>query len=290
MDKSSVTTSALHVSNIFDVSNKVAIVTGGGTGIGSMIARTLASNGAKVYIISRRLETLKDCIKSFEKDNMNHIGRLIALKGDVSGKVGVEEIKKKMEEIEPCLDLLINNAGITHKHPLREPKTIESISKAMWAVEEDEAESIYKTNVLGPYYLSAALLPLLGKSKSNPQIINISSVSSFMRSGSNTGLIYPMSKVALNHLTKILATELSGTNVRCNAICPGLFKSQMGDMLESQPELYSRILKDIPAGRSGAEEEMAGAILFLTSRHQSFVNGAIIPVDGSILGVKPGTY
>ncbi|KAG0142918.1 hypothetical protein CROQUDRAFT_81644 [Cronartium quercuum f. sp. fusiforme G11] len=287
--RSSSPSNSLHVSNVFKVSGMVAVVTGGGTGIGAMISRTLASNGANVYIISRRIEVLEDCVKAFEKDGTQE-GKLIALAGDLSSKAGIEELKLKLERLEPHLDLLVNCAGIIHSCPLTEPKTVENISKAMWSVEEREAEEIYKTNVLGPYFASAAFLPLLGRSKSNPQIINISSVSSFMRTGSNSGLIYPLSKAALNHLTKILATELRDTNVRCNAIAPGMFRSQIIEALESQPALFTRILKGIPAGRAGTEQEMAAVILFLTSSNQSYVNGTIIPLEGGIMSVAPGTY
>lgn len=100
---------SLRVENVFNVSGMVAIVTGGGTGIGSMIARTLASNGAKVYIISRRIEVLENCVKDFDKDQeqTSQGGKLIALVGDLGTKSGIEKLKLKMEELEPSLDLLV---------------------------------------------------------------------------------------------------------------------------------------------------------------------------------------
>lgn len=99
---------SLHVSNVFSLAGKVALVTGGGTGIGFMIARALASNGAKVYIIGRRLEVLEKAVATFEEENLQP-GSLIAISGDVGSKAGVEELKTKMEQAESSLDILASH-------------------------------------------------------------------------------------------------------------------------------------------------------------------------------------
>ncbi|KAG0142116.1 hypothetical protein CROQUDRAFT_662990 [Cronartium quercuum f. sp. fusiforme G11] len=280
--------STLHASKLFTANGKVVLVTGGGTGIGAMIARTLASNGAKVYIVGRRLDVLEKCVEEFKAENPNASGSLVILKGDVGSKAGIASLKKDFECLESVLDILVNNAGKSGTNASFGSGDISSRADVMWSVSESDALAVYQTNVLGPYFLSAAFLPLLGCSSRHPQIINIGSVASFSRCAPK-GVIYPLSKSSVIHLTKIMATELNSTVVRCNCIAPGLFPSEIlptGD----QAFLLDHMLSITPAGRLGTEAEMAATIMYLCADHNNFLNGAIIPIDGGVLTAIPSTY
>lgn len=282
----------LKASSLFSVDGLIAVVTGGGTGIGLMAAKALAVNGAKVYIVGRREETLK---KTAEEHGG---GRLIPLAGDVTSKDSIQQLVAKIKEKEGCLDLLVNNAGISGpKHEIHEDKSnAEHVSQCLWEGQKfEEWGELYATNVSSIYFTSVAFLPLLQegtkrKKGYSSSILNISSISGLIKVSQNH-LGYNSSKAAAIHLTKLMATEFADTKVRVNTIAPGLFPSEM-TAEESDEKNVSELDRkmDVPAGRPGDIKDMAGPVLLLSSKAGLYMNGVVIPVDGGYLLKEPSTY
>ncbi|KAI8852406.1 putative NADPH-dependent beta-ketoacyl reductase [Chytridium lagenaria] len=245
----------LKLDSLFSVKNKVAVVTGGGSGIGKMIAAALIQNGAKVYIASRKLKNVQDAA-----DELNKMGpgMCIALQADLTTKAEADALATKIMEKEPKIHILVNNSGMSWGGHLTDYN------------EKDGWDRLFALNVKSLFFLTTALLPALQKDATNidpGRVVNISSVA-------GTSAIAEMdlaalewepdnaSKAAVNHLTRLLANTLAGKRVTVNAIAPG-------SLLASQP-----------TGRIGTTEDMAGLALFLCSRAASHITGAVIPIDG----------
>ncbi|GAB7356849.1 hypothetical protein MBLNU459_g7722t1 [Dothideomycetes sp. NU459] len=280
--------SEFELSNVFNVKGKVALVTGAGTGIGLMCAQALAVNGAKVYIVGRTKEKL-DTVKEVHGKDIK--GELIPLVGDVTDKKSVDALYKEIESKEGYLDILVNNAGIDAGKTTPDGKDAEEMKKNLYetATMEDWT-SMYQTNVVGPFFMSTAFLPLLQKATDRQHghsgcIINISSISGLVRI-SQGHFAYNASKGAAVHLNKLLSSEIqsSGLKIRVNAIAPGVFPSEMTTQ-ESDDKQKSQMDKehkgDLPSGRPGKDKDMAAAVLFCAGC--DYLNGQNIPVDGGYL-------
>ncbi|KAH9821099.1 hypothetical protein DFH28DRAFT_1079205 [Melampsora americana] len=286
----------LHCSNLFNLDGRIAVVTGGSSGLGSMIARTLVSNGARVYLVGRHVESLQRVCKEFEamdKGRCSSEAKIIPIPADLSTKDGVEKMKKEVEKREKSIDLLINAAKMQGQsiHPSG-GNSLQSISQALLQQGQREAEDILRTNVIGTYFVIATLLPLLGNSSHNPQIINLAGVSGLSRETSQ-GLIEPASQSAVIHMSKTLSTLLARTNVRCNVIAPGIFPGGEKNQNEKDPKSMSymkEMMTKVPVGRPGGEKDMSTLILCLCSDFQSYVSGAVIPIDGGLLTQVPCCY
>ncbi|KAI9821021.1 MAG: hypothetical protein M1827_003754 [Pycnora praestabilis] len=283
--------SDFQLSNLFDVKGKVALVTGGGSGIGLMCAQALAVNGAKVYIVGRTEEKLENVVKAHGK---GIAGEIIPLVGDVADKEDIKRLVKEIESKEKCLCILINNAGIagaTQSPPLGE--SAEKFREALFDNETATFEdwtSIYRTNVGQIYFTTTAFLPLLQKATEHQYgysgcVINITSISGITKKSQNH-FAYNASKGAANHLTKMLASEVSngGLKIRINSIAPGVFPSEMTAQ-ESKDNQKSELPKDkkadLPSQRPGNDRDMANAILFAATNQ--YLNGEVIAVDGGYL-------
>ncbi|KAH8717031.1 short chain dehydrogenase/reductase [Phaeosphaeriaceae sp. PMI808] len=262
----------LQLSEAFNVKDKVALVTGGGSGIGLMITQTLAVNGAKVYIVGRTEEKLT---KVVEVHGRGISCQIIPIVGDVSTKDGVQKLVKEIESQEKCLCILVNNAGTAPG------KTDTSVEKKVWL-------DVYQTNVVGPFLMSTAFLPLLQKSTDTHKgysgtIVNISSISGHIRISQNH-FSYNASKGATIHLNKMLASEIAknGIKVRVNSIAPGVFPSEMttGDSRDDnqKSEMPKEAKGGLPAQRPGNDRDIAAAILFVVSCQ--YLNGQTVTVDG----------
>lgn len=276
--------------NLLSVKGKIALVTGGGSGIGLMAAKGLAANGAKVYIVGRR----KELLEKVSKENKD-IGSLNPIEGDVSSKESLANVANSIKE--GYLDILVNNAGIEGPVTLLGEKvgelTADEVSKAHLNSESFESWSkLYQINTSAVFFATMSFLPLLGKSKS-ANIINITSISGRVK-WSQDHYAYNSSKAAANALTSMLAHELnfrSHLNIRVNAIGPGLFSSEMtADMIKKAKEDTSEPPPGTgnPAGRLGTDEEMASAILFLATNN--FVTGQILYLDGGFVTAVPGGH
>ncbi|KAF2759971.1 NAD(P)-binding protein [Pseudovirgaria hyperparasitica] len=273
---------------IFAVKDKVALVTGGGTGIGLMAVQALAVNGAKVYITSRSDEKLDRVRDTY---GQNIAGQIIPITADITSKADIKRLVQEISSKESRLDILINNAGISSKTHQTEAESAEEMSKNLFDPEdatfEDWVET-YRTNVPQLYFMTTALLPLLqAASEATPSwsatVINISSISGQVKTPQHH-FAYNASKAAAIHLTRMLASEVAanGLKIRINDIAPGVFPSEMtaGDSGANQK---SHIPKEkfegkVPANRPGNDRDMAAAVLFAATNQ--YYNGQTLTVDG----------
>jgi len=276
----------LELSQVFDVKDKVALVTGGGSGIGLMITQTLAVNGAKVYIVGRTEEKLEKVVEAHGK---GIAGQIIPVVGDISHKEGVAKLVKEIEAKEKCLCILVNNAGIAAgKTSTHAEQGTEFKKNQFEPTSEKEWLDTYQTNVVGPFLMSTAFLPLLEKATERHKgysgtIVNISSISGHIRI-SQDHFSYNASKGALIHLNKMLAAEIAknGIKVRINSIAPGVFPSEMttGESRDDnqKSEMPREKKEGLPSQRPGNDRDMAAAILFVVGCQ--YLNGQTVTVDG----------
>jgi NAD(P)-dependent dehydrogenase (short-subunit alcohol dehydrogenase family) len=252
---------------LFDIAGKRAVVTGGGSGIGTMIARGLVEAGAKVIIASRKEESLREVTEELSK-----LGDCSYLVADLSTEEGCRALGAAVAEQWDSLDILVNNAGANWGAPLAEQD-----SKS-WA-------RVLDVNVEGVFHTTKFLLPLLqaaGTVDEPARIINIGSVDGIQVPGFET-YAYSASKAAVHQLTRHLAKHLAPT-ITVNAIAPGPFESRM--MKATLEAAGDGMVKLMPLRRIGRPDDMAGATIFLASRAGSFLTGTVIPVDGGIATTK----
>lgn len=278
------------LNSLFDVKDKVALVTGGGSGIGLMAVQALAVNGAKVYVVGRTEEKLETVASTYGK---GIAGQIIPLPGDVSDKNDIKRLVKEVESREKCLCILINNAGINTSSQKPEGETAEEFWKNLFDPDNANFEdwaTTYKTNVAQLYFMTLGFLPLLERASEHhygysATVINITSISGMVLK-SQSHFSYNASKGAANHLTKLLASEVSnhGMKIRINAIAPGVFPSEM-TAKESGEDQKSELPKEkyahLPSRRPGNDRDMANAILFAATNQ--YLNGQTVPVDGGYL-------
>ncbi|KIJ50843.1 hypothetical protein M422DRAFT_159176 [Sphaerobolus stellatus SS14] len=278
----------------------VAVVTGGGTGIGLMCAQAFANNGARVYIIGRRKETLDQAVK-VHGSSLENGGQLIPLQGDASKKDGIATLVNEISKREKYVNVLVNNAGIDGEHRQSVEKGDESpqaLHEQLWSCPEEEWADVYRTNTTGYYFTSTAFIPLLAKAtKQFPGhsacIINNASISG-VTANPQHHFQYNTSKAATIHLTKMLAKELArpAVKIHVNSFSPGIFATEMTTD-ESDPAQKSHIpageeyreKKGIPAGRPGKDEDMAQLVLSLAV--DTYINGQNVEIDGGYLLTLP---
>ncbi|MBY8823560.1 SDR family oxidoreductase [Sphingomonas colocasiae] len=252
------------IASLFDVSGKVALVTGGSRGIGLMIARAYAANGVRVYITSRK----RDACEAAERE-LGAIGECIAIPADLSNAEGRAALVATLSAREDRLDILVNNAGTTWGAPFTE-------------YPEDGFDKVLDTNLKAPFFLTRELLPLLeaGGERGSARIINIGSIDGINVPRLAPNYAYGPSKAAVHHLTRVLAVLLGRRNIRVNAIAPGPFDSKMTEW--TLTEYRDQIISRCPVGRIGRPDDMAGIALYLASPGADYLNGVVIPLDGGI--------
>ena len=255
----------MKIANLFSVDGKVALVTGGSRGIGLMIARGFVENGVKTYISSRKADACDAAAKELSK-----VGECISLPADMSSMTEIERVAEEISAKEERLDILVNNAGANWGAPFAE------FPESGW-------DKVMELNVKSPFFLTQKLLPLLkaaGRNDDPARVINVGSINGINIPRVDT-FSYPASKAAIHHLTKILASHLTPENITVNAIAPGPFETKM--MAGTLAARRQEILDNVPLGRIGQDEDMAGISLYLSSRAGAYLSGAIIPVDGGSL-------
>ncbi|KAI6245100.1 Short-chain dehydrogenase/reductase VdtF [Erysiphe necator] len=286
----STTNSKYLINHVFDVAGKVALVTGGGSGIGLMATQALAVNGAKVYIVGRTEEKLSAVVQSHGHDIA---GEIIPITADITQKSEIARLVKEIESKEDCLCVLINNAGISGQKQEASAETAEEMRKNLFDDEGstfDDWCNTYRTNVPQLFFMTMAFLPLLQKATNRNQgysgtVINITSISGIVKKSQNH-FGYNASKAAAIHLTKMLASEVAENRlkVRINSIAPGVFPSEMTACVSGSDQ-KSHIEKEkyekVPARRPGRDEDMGGAILFAVTNQ--YLNGVTIAVDGGYI-------
>jgi len=252
------------IENLFSLEGKTALVTGGAKGIGAMITQGLVESGAKVYIASRSQEA---CETFAEKMNALGKGSCVGLSVDLSNMESIEALTKSIGEQESQLDILVNNAGATWGAPLGE------FPEKGW-------DKIMTLNVKGAFFLTQGLLPLLkkGATLDDPsRVVMISSVAA-RSSESLSSYSYGPSKAAIAQLGVILAKDLAKEHILVNTIGPAVFESKMSVHFDLE-----QMAKAHPVGRIGRPTDIAGLVIFLTSKAGSFMTGTYIPLDGGFL-------
>jgi len=252
--------------NLFDISGKVALVTGGSRGIGEMIAGGFVANGVKTYISSRKAEAC-----SATAARLSEQGECISVPADLSTTEGIAALVGEIRAREEQLDILVNNAGATWG------ASLEEFPESAW-------DKVMDINVKSPFFLTQALLPLLEKSASQDDPARIIMVGSV--DGLNVNQLptfsYGPSKAAVHHLTRVLASHLADRKITVNAIAPGPFPSKM--MAHTLDTVGEQIRQGVPLERIGEPADMAGAAIYLASKASNYVTGVVIPVDGGTTG------
>ncbi|PWY77236.1 short chain dehydrogenase/reductase family [Aspergillus sclerotioniger CBS 115572] len=281
--------------NLFNVKGKVALITGGGSGIGLMATQALATNGAKVYITGRTEEKLTQVASLYSR---NIPGEIIPLVSDITSKESISKLVTDLSSREAHLDILINNAGISSSTDDTSPNSASELKSTLFddATPFSEWEDTYRTNVMQFYFTTTAFLPLLQKAAEKEKgwsgtVLNITSISGIVKV-SQHHFAYNASKAAAIHLTKMLAHEVaeSGLRIRVNNIAPGVFPSEMtaGESDEGQKSSLekSKYEGKVPADRPGKDEDMASAVLFAVTNQ--YLNGQTVVVDGGYV-LRAGT-
>ena len=253
------------MNELFDVSGKIALVTGGSRGIGEMIAEGFVAGGVRTYISARKADA---CDATAAR--LSERGECISIPADLSTTEGVSQLAEELARREERLDILVNNAGATWGAP------IEEFPESAW-------DKVMAVNVKGPFFLTQALLPLLeaAASAEDPaRIINIGSIDGLNVNKLGT-YSYGPSKAAIHHLTRTFASHLADRNITANAIAPGPFPSKMTAGIAKA--MGEQIREHVPLKRWGEPADMAGTAIFLASRAGAYVSGAVIPVDGGIV-------
>jgi len=250
--------------DLFDLSGKTAVVTGGSRGIGLMIARGLLQAGARVYISSRKADA---CAEAAEE--LAAYGPVHAIPADLSAEPECLRLAAEVGERERAVNVLVNNAGATWGAPL------EDYPAAAW-------DKVVDLNLKAPFFLTRAFLPLLeaaGTDEDPARIINIGSIDG-LRVPPFPTYAYSASKAGLHHMTRVLARELGPRRITVNAVAPGPFESKM--MAATLKAMGDAIADAAPLRRIGRPDDMAGVAIYLASRAGAYVTGTVIPVDGGI--------
>ncbi|KAF5315071.1 hypothetical protein D9619_007292 [Psilocybe cf. subviscida] len=285
-----------------DLTGRVAVVTGGGTGIGLMIAQGLAAAGAKVYITGRRLDVLEKVAAAWDKQIG---GEILPLQMDVTNKESIAKAKKSIEEKEGKLHILVNNAGQVGPYSqffndlsAPEHKDAETLGTALFNNESFEGwADLYKINSASIFFVTTAFTGLLAKGSKDVEghwssVVNITSMSGVIKLAQNH-FCYNSAKAAAAHLTKMFDAEyaLKGIPIRINAIAPGAYASEMtfDTITPEQVDLVGQGVSKVPARRAGTGQEMAGTVVYLTSRAGGYTHGQEIVIDGGYVSVNPST-
>jgi NAD(P)-dependent dehydrogenase (short-subunit alcohol dehydrogenase family) len=246
---------------MFDLTGKVAIVTGASRGIGEAIALALGQAGAAVALTSRKLENVVPVADKIQAAG----GQALALQAHAGVSANAETVVQQTLDKFGRVDVAVNNAGTNpHFGPIL-------------TAEESQWDKIFEVNVKGYFFLVKAVAPVM-KRQGGGKIINLASVAG-LNPGPMMG-VYSTSKAAVIMLTKVLALELAADNIQVNAIAPGFIRTKFSAALWSNPQLKQILERSTPQGRIANPEEIAGAAVYLASDASSFTTGSVLVVDG----------
>ena len=251
------------MTDMFDLSGKVAVITGGSRGIGRMIAEEFVRRGVRTYITARKADACQATAAELAK-----FGECFALPHDLSTLDGVGAFVSEFAEREKELDILINNAG------------------AAWGAKFDEFpesgwDKVMDINLKSLFFLTQQLAPLLRERSSADKpgkVINIASIDGIRNTEMET-YSYAASKAGVIHLTRLMAKRLIKDHINVNAIAPGAFASDMNIFARDNPD---QVAKHIPAQRLGNPDDMAGAAVYMSSRAGDYLVGITLTVDGGV--------
>ncbi|MGH8820451.1 MAG: SDR family oxidoreductase, partial [Rhodoferax sp.] len=252
----------MNTNDLFSLQGRVALVTGGSRGIGRMIAAGFLAQGARVYISARKAQACDETARE-----LSSMGPCVSLPADVSTVEGAHALVAAFSKYEEKLDILVNNAGAAWGAPYDE------FPESGW-------DKVVDLNLKTPFFLTQALTPLLRKAATDhlAKVINIASIDGISVNPQET-YSYAASKAGLIQLTRRMALRLVKDNIVVSAIAPGAFASDMNKTARDQAD---EVIKHIPAGRIGRDEDMAGAAIYLASTAGDYVVGSTLVVDGGV--------
>ena len=250
------------MTQLFDLTGKVAVITGSSRGIGRAIAEAMADHGARVVISSRKQDACETVAAAI---NAKHPGAATAIAASISSKSALEDLVVQTQAKVGPIDVLVCNAA---SNPYYGP---------MSGISDDQFRKVLDNNVLSNHWLIQLCLPGMIERKDGA-IVVISSIGGLR--GTDTLGAYAISKAADLALVRNLAVEVGQHNIRANAIAPGLIRTDFAKALWDNPAATQRFNTEHPMRRIGEPDEIAGAAVFLASRAGSYVNGQTIVVDG----------
>lgn len=249
--------------SLFDLSGKVAIITGGSRGIGLAIAEAFAQHGAKVAVSSRKQDGVESVAEAIRQQG----GDAVAFAAHNGDKSALAHLVESVVAHYGRVDILVNNAATNpHFGPVLDA------DDGLW-------QKIIEVNIMGTMWLTQAVVPVM-RSQGGGKIINISSVNG-LRPGRMQG-IYSMSKAAMNSLTQTLAMELASDKIYVNAIAPGLIKTKFAQALWDNEVVLESVMSRTPLNRIGEPDDIAGMAVYLASSASNFATGQVFVVDGGM--------
>lgn len=246
----------------FDLTGRVALVTGGGSGLGFAIAEGLSRAGARVALNGRNVDKLEAAASRLTGQGFEV--RVVPF--DVTDRATVRAGVAELERVAGAVDILVNNAAVNKRGPLD-------------TFAEDDWRDLIAANVDGPFYVTQAVLPGM-KSRRAGKIVNICSLASDL--GRPNIVPYAVSKGGLKQMTRALAVELAPHNIQVNGIAPGYFRTEMNEALMADPDFDGWVRNRTPARRWGEPHELVGAAILLASSASDFINGQVLFVDGGL--------
>lgn len=251
------------MSDLFDLSGRVALITGGSKGIGKMIAEEYVRRGVRTYIAARKAAI---CRQTAEE--LSAFGECVDIPADLSTLDGVRGLVEEIGRRESRLDILVNNAGTGWV------ATLDEFPEKGW-------DKVLNLNLKAAFFLTQQLLPLLRKAASAERpakVINVSSIEALFLSADES-YSYSASKAGLNHLTRHMAKRLAKDHVYVNAIAPGAFASDLNVLARDNPEIIENF---VPASRVGRPDDIAGTAVYMASRAGDYLMGITLVVDGGV--------
>lgn len=265
----------LDLASLFGLAGKTAVVTGGSRGIGYMIAAGLVTNGVNVVITARKAEACDAA--AAELDALSEVATCTSIPADMADEAGLAAFVAALRERTDAVDILVNNAGAAWGAPLGE-------------FPEVGFDKVMDINMKAPFMLTQELLPELERNATadDPgRVIMIGSIDG-IRVPLGDNYSYSASKAGVQMLARHLAGHLADRNVTVNSIAPGPFESKMMAYRLADEDGRKMVEDNVPRGRIGSAADIAGTVIFLTSRAGAFTTGAIVPVDGGISTVRLG--
>ena len=247
---------------MFDLSGRVAVVTGASSGLGKQMCLAFAKQGANLVILARRIERLEKYKIELEKENI----KVLALKCDVTSTEEVNNAAKLSEKTFGKVDILVNCAGASRD------AGVLNITDEDW----DFTISTDQTSVLKVTRAFASIM----KKNNYGRIINIASMYGMVGNTAMNAIAYHTSKGGVINFTRAVAAELAKYNITCNAICPGYFETELTKDVLNTEEFKAHMKSTVPLGRYGKEGELNSSVIFLASDESSYVTGSILAVDG----------